>query len=47
MGRAEENKVKINESIAIKIISQIDTELRMQPKEGMGRRENNPKYSKN
>lgn len=47
MGRGEENKAKINESIAIKIISQTDTELRIQPEEGMGRRENNPKYPKN
>lgn len=47
MGRSEENKAKINESIANKIISQTDTELRIQPEEGVGRRENDPKYPKN
>lgn len=48
MRRGEENKMKINESVAIKIISQTDTELlRMQPKEGIRRKKINPKYPKN
>lgn len=38
---------KRNESIEMKIISKIDTELRVQPEEGVGWRENNPEYWKN
>lgn len=47
MGRGGENKTKRKVSIAIKIIAQTDTELRIQPEEGMGRRDNDPKYPKN
>lgn len=38
MGRGEGKKTKRNESIEMKIISKVDTELRVQPEEGMGER---------